>query len=200
MGDNMDLRSGFCVVALAASLALGSSAANSAPVPVFNPPSTIDGITWSVSPSNYLNSAYYHGNITPQDPSDIGTVLSDWFGLNLTLVSFGNCGAAGVSCTNGDHTLNYTGPAANVFGIHIGQAEFAFYYTAPITTLQLLLSGGGGLSNIRTFCSLSSCGDSINQPPTETPLPAALPLFASVIGAGWLAMRRRRKAHEARAA
>jgi hypothetical protein len=209
MGDNMDFRSVFCVAALAASVVLGSSAANSAPVPLysaFDPPSPIDGITWSVTPSNYLHAAYYTDNLTPQDPTYIDTVLSSWFGLTLTLVSNADgCGTGGLACSNSNHTLNYTGAAANVFGIHVGQAEFAFYYTAPITTLQLVLSGTGdalhgiGISNIRSFCSLSSgCGgDNEGPPPTETPLPAALPLFASVIGGGWLAMRRRRKALKA---
>ena len=186
--------------AVAAALALSSFAANSAPLTI-DPSNPIDGITWSVTPSDFLHSAYYDGNVTPQSASNIDTVLSGWFNLNLTLVSQADhCGLGGLSCNDEQSTLTYTGPAANVFGIHIGGGEFAFYFTAPITTLALVLSGATGISDVRAFCSLSSCGDSINQPPTETPLPAALPLFGSVIGAGWLAMRRRRKALQASAA
>jgi hypothetical protein len=189
----------FAISIRAACVWLMLSGSAGAVTVTIDPPSPINGITWTVTPSDFLHAAYYGANPKPQSSAAIDTLLSGWFGLSLTSVAQADyCGANGLKCTNDKHTLTYDGPAANVFGIHIGKGEFAFYYSQPITELVLTLVGGGGISNIRTYCSLGDC-TVLKEGGTPTPLPGALPMFGAVLGGGWLVnrWRKRRKAAEA---
>ena len=115
-------------LALAGALAFAAPAA--ATTVQIDPGSPVDGITWSIVPSaGLLSSAFYNANLTPQDADSVGTVVGGWFGVTLTNVPTGNIDSLA------GNTLVYNGPAANVFAIHIGQAEFAFMYSAAINNI-----------------------------------------------------------------
>jgi hypothetical protein len=160
-----------------------------------NPSSPVDGITWSLSgitpsSSSLLESAFYNDNFTPQSPSSIDTAVSGWFGVTLTNLPTGNSDLSG-------QTFTYGGPSANVFAIHIGQGEFAFLFSAGVAGFTFT-ENGHALSNVRAYCSLSSCAASTNPPDdgpplATTPLPGAGLLMSSIIGLGLGAARLRRR-------
>jgi hypothetical protein len=178
--------------ALGGALALAGALAFAAPAAAttvqLNPGSPVDGINWSINPTaGLLQSAFYNANVTPQDADNIGTIVGGWFGVTLTNVPTGN-----IDSLSGQ-TLTYNGPAGNVFAIHIGQAEFAFLYSAGITNFTFT-EDGKGLSNLRVYCSLSDCTPPDNAPPPgQTPVPGAAWLMGSVVGLGLGAAQLRRR-------
>ena len=102
------------------------------------------------------------------------------------------------------HTVSVTGTGANIFAIHFGSNELIFEFSALLTSFQLTLGcpqghsnceGKHNLSNIIAFDNIPTIPTSGSGDPLATPLPAALPLFASG-GAllGFIGWRRKRKA------
>ncbi len=92
---------------------------------------------------------------------------------------------------------------ANIFAIHFDHQELLVVYSSGISSFSISGLGNGDLSDIVSFCDLSSCdpnqrnggGDS-----QSAPLPAALPLMGSVLGFGYLVSGWRRRRRTALAA
>ncbi len=118
----------------------------------------------------------------------VGTVesfLATYFGGTINPLSGGDCGLGGVTCSGSGAT--YSGTASQLFGIHWGgggpaQPFLGIEFSVAVT--DFTISGfAHGVSFIRSYVD-----------PPATPLPAALPLFASGLGViGLLARRRKRK-------
>ena len=175
------MNSGFARIALALAL-LCSLGPNLAQAAIFHPaPVTIGGNTWSATPS-FIDSWYASNSNTdvgPQNPTNVGNVLGSAFGIPLTFVSGGSCGAGGVGCTSlGDKNNGgtWSGPAATVIGVHFDNQFIAFLFSAGITSFNIL-NLPNGVSNIYAY------------DPVATPLPGALLLMASAL-AGWFGFSR----------
>jgi len=94
---------------------------------------------------------------------------------------------------------------ANIFAVHFDSQELLFVFASGIASFSIsgLITGGansgtGDLSNIISFCDLISCTPNITggPPPGETPVPAALPLFAGGLALFSLLRRRRKQTIE----
>jgi hypothetical protein len=95
---------------IAASVAAGlllSSATNASPLLTLDPSSPIDGKTWTMTPSDFLHSAYYTPNPTPQDSDSVAAFLKTWFSLSSTPTAVSQVD----SYSDGTGTLDYTNSA-----------------------------------------------------------------------------------------
>ena len=157
--------------------------------PALNP---LAGSAWTVTPGYTKSWLSDKPNGPGGDFGGLGaanfeSVLesSAWLNVGLSAAGGGGCSEGGVSCSGGSGS--YSGPAANVFGVHLGGGAgggyvLAFLYPTAITNFAI--SGlPNGVSFIRAF-----------NAPTPVPLPAALPLFATIVaGGGLIAWRRNRR-------
>jgi len=188
-----------------ATIALGLCGACGAHAAVFNP--AIAGYngtfvitdTPNLSPSNSWYSNDPHNDIGSQSAADISTFLTG-LGVTGTIDSVSSMSVGSLT----GHTVSVTGTGANIFAIHFGSNELIFEFSALLTSFQLTLGcpqghsnceGKHNLSNIIAFDNIPTIPTSGSGDPLATPLPAALPLFASG-GAllGFIGWRRKRKA------
>jgi hypothetical protein len=188
--------------AIAALVSLGTSVgANAAtitdPATTFLSTLTISG----VSPSG----ATIVGSVYDTDFGNFGagtveTFLHTYFGGTITQIGGGdcpaNCSQSGSGSNNG---ATYSGVASQLFAIHWGggssdQPFLGIEFSVAVTNFAI--SGfAHGVSFIRSYNGETTTGGGGDNP---TPLPAALPLFASGLGAlGLLGWRRKRKAQAA---
>jgi hypothetical protein len=131
------------------------------------------------------NGAYW--NIELKNPNDGTTLILNTFGIN-------QLGANNFSATTGGTAYLYEGMSHNIFGSWTTTEDFVVDSLAlgswDVTGLTISAGGWGSSTGAATDDI-----DSITLPGTETPLPAALPLFATGLGAmGLFGWRRKRKA------
>ncbi len=155
-----------------------------------------------------VSDSIYNDDFGNFGAAKVKTFVADEFGsvtqTAATLSSSGDCGTAPVTCSSSTtgtgknkktvNSATYSGTAADIFAIHWGgggddQPLLAIEFSSPVTSFTI--SGfDHGVSFIRAFDSV-----------TSTPLPAALPLFATGLGVmGWFGARRKRKSAAALAA
>ena len=181
------------LLAAVCAFAISLGANSGAGAAVFHPATA--GLTgWTATPG-YIDSWYSslaNDDIGEQSPANVEAVLesASWLNIALTFVQGGPCATNGVVCTSGN-TGTYTGPGANVFGIHFDNKFIALLYTTGITSF-FITGLPNGVSNIYAFCSLNSCigGGSGNDP---VPLPAPFILMGTVLAGTYLVGRWRRR-------
>lgn len=173
----------FLVPFAAAPLLLTALSASSATL--FTDITLNPGFTYSPSPANSV--LYFDGNINPQNPTYIQSVVESEFGLlsgSLSLTS--TCDAGGCSNATGLASNSFTSNNPfNYLAIHFGQGELFFYWANPITAFSIegyddIFTGGGGLSNYRAYSNGLSA----------VPVPAAGWLFGSAL-LGLMGLRRK---------
>lgn len=184
---------------LTISLLSGVSIASATPVSPswtqLDPAST--QFSYSPAPANAI--WHFNGNITPQNPVNIRTVVENRFSLtpnSLSLVS--QCDSATSGCSGASATQSYpNGSVTNTFSsvnafnylaIHFGRAQLLFHWINPINEFSFTdLTGRNGfvndLSNYRAYV------DNVSP----IPVPAAAWLFASGLGMFGVARRRVKK-------
>ena len=146
--------------------------------------------TWSVtvdSGISLVESVLYNDSTTPAGPANQGYNAGSGHILDWIVNTAGFTGAGLV--TNGQiTTTSFTDLTADLFGVHFGcgrggPCELVWLFSGNTTFTVNALNG---FSNISAFSDVT---------PSPTPLPAALPLFASALGVvGLLARRRKQKA------
>ena len=130
------------------------------------------------------------GDIGAQNPVNVEAKLESaaWFGMPLTFVGGGACGASPGFANNCSAFENDTqgkggtsNLTANLFGIHFGDNFIAVLYSDAVSGFTI--SGlSNGVSNIYAFNTVS-----------QVPLPAALPMLLSALALlGLFASRRKR--------
>lgn len=165
----------------------------SASAAVYTPaPNSLAGNAWTATPGYTKSWLSDQPNGPGGDFGGLGadnlkSVLesSAWLNVGLAAAGGGGCAEGWVSCSGG--SASYSGPAANVFAVHLGGGRgggyvLAFLYPTAITDFAIS-NLPNGVSFIRAF-----------NVPTPVPLPAALPLFATILaGGGLIAWRRNRR-------
>jgi hypothetical protein len=174
------------LVAVAISVILGMSSPAAA-VTYTGGAGTQADPTWSVTVGtgiSLIESVLYTGSTTPAGPANQGYTSGSGHILDWVQNTAGFTGAGLV--TNGQVTsMSFTGTDADLFAVHFGcgnsgPCELVWLFSGDTTFTVNTLNG---FSNISAF------------DPTPTPLPAALPLFASGLGVlGLLGWRRKRSA------
>ncbi len=149
--------------------------------------SEVTGADWTVTVGtgiSLVGSFLYTGSTNPAGPTDQGYNagsghLLDWI---QNTAGFTDAGLV----TDGQVTsMSFTGTDADLFGVHFGcgkskDCELVWLFSGDTTFT---------VNSLKGFSNISAFSDT-----TATPLPAALPLFASGIGAlGLLGWRRKRK-------
>jgi hypothetical protein len=178
------------ILAGAAVLVLSVNVATSASASIvsYGPdsPITVAGIsgvgTLTFSPDATLIYAVtgtdFNNDFPNQNPSTVASGVQAVFSLSSTPTLEAN----NESLTNPFTETVSPSNAFNYVAIHNAQGEIIFYFSTLQTSFTLSNSAGA-LSNARFFDGVAA-----------TPLPAALPLFATGVGAiGLLGWRRKRK-------
>lgn len=137
------------------------------------------------SPAPAESIWYYDGNIHNQSVSNILNVVSTQFNLaSGVLKPVSSCDNAYGSCTNASdgrggegYSNGFTSDSAyNYLAVHFGQGELLFHWANPIaanTQFKIDMPCGiSGISNYRAYDA---------PPPTPTPIPPAILLFASAL-------------------
>jgi hypothetical protein len=151
--------------------------------------------------------------VAGQAISGTGTITSPLLTgtQSLTLVTLSTPGASGIAGPPGALTYRFGGTDlfgdtayplddyGPIFSVGFGNIGFNFWFNGGTQYQNWLV--GGGIYQLQlgtaTFAECTDCAPA----PSETPLPAALPLFASGLGAlGLFGWRRKRKASAAIAA
>ena len=145
------------------------------------------------TPSPATSIWYYDDNITPQNPTNIGSVTEAQFGLTPGSLSFvsacdrptSGCTGATGGTTTGTYSNTFTSQFAyNYLAVHFGQGELLFHWASNLLPGTVFEIGGlpRGLSNYRAY----------TDNPSEVPLPAAAWLFGSAL-MGFMGFSSRRK-------
>jgi hypothetical protein len=131
------------------------------------------GATFTIGSSNLFFSGNFSGTIWGRDNGTTSDRLQTAYDTNISFVQASGAAPTGVLPVGIETAFAYDFlPASDTFG--------QLLYTFGSRTTNLLFT----LGRIETTVGIS-----------ETPLPAALPLFATVLGgAGFAAWRRKRKA------
>jgi hypothetical protein len=167
-----------------------------APNPIGNPPPAVS--TWTVtSPADLVASYWAFGdshvnipNFPDQGASTIQSGVAAWIGFDPGA----SVGAQTYSGSTGGTLTLGAGVTANIFALHWDSQEMVLVYDVSLSSFTI--SGlDQNLSGITAFndCTDISCATAGGHS-TVTPVPGALPLFATGLGAlGLLARRRKRK-------
>lgn len=142
---------------------------------------------WSTS--GYIDSWYAvpaNIEVGNQSVSNVQSVLQSesWLNASLAFVGGGECWTNGVFCIDQLKGGAYLGEPANVFAIHFDNKFLALLYDDPIW-LFLIAGLPNAVSNIYAFATIEDV--------SAVPLPAALPLFGSVLVGAYLFGRWRRR-------
>jgi uncharacterized protein (TIGR03118 family) len=117
-------------------------------------------------------------------------VLNVPWGMTLAPSNFGSFGGDLLVGNNGDGTINAFNPTTGAFAGTLTGAN-----GIPITNASLLALAFGNGTSFSSDALLFTAGDGLLGEIQATPLPAALPMFGSILGAlGLLEWRRKRKA------
>lgn len=174
-------------VALAAALSIVAFSSANATVIAYGQPG-FPNVT--VTPNTFTQAFYSNSSNTDvgnQSPSNVTSVLSGWFGKNLTFVGGGACGSGSfqngckaVSSPSKGGTSNIAG---SVYGVHFGNNFIAFLYPSQISGFSI--SGlRFGVSNIYVF----------DYKTPEIPVPGAVWLMGSALAGLGLAKRKKKSA------
>ena len=142
---------------------------------------------WAMS--GYVDSWYAvpaNVEVGNQSISNVKSVLesASWLNTSLTFVDGGKCWTNGVLCGGHLKWGVYLGEPANVFAVHFDNKFLALLYEDPIS-LFLIAGLPNAVSNIYAFATVDDV--------PAVPLPAALPLFGSVLAGAYLFSRWRRR-------
>jgi hypothetical protein len=209
----------YCFAAAFLTAALSASAANASTYSPYNASGGFDGIVsisdtltngtvdtgfGDVLESWYVNPTGNGSAIPNQNASDIASFFTNQ-GASVTTAE--EVSGMSQSSLSGD-SITETGTGADLFAIHFDSQELLFQFNYLVTSITISLScptsakcdATNALSNIYAFDD-----GTFLSPPTKTvaatPLPAALPLFASGLGAmGLFGWRRKRRNAATRAA
>jgi hypothetical protein len=167
-----------------------------APNPIGAPPPAVS--TWTVSsPADLIASYWAFGDSTTNIPNfpnqgaaTIQSGVAAWIGFDPGA----SVGAQTYSGSTGGTLTLGTGVTANIFALHWDSQEMVLVYDVSLSSFTI--SGlDQNLSGITAFsdCTDTSCATAGGHS-TGTPIPGALPLFASGAGLlGFFGWRRKRK-------
>lgn len=165
---------------------LVSSYASAATWSILNPSNP--GFSYSVNPATDIR--FFDGNINPQNPVNIKSVIETQFGIGAGALTFASgCDSATSACTNATggasgNTNTFTSDIAfNYLAVHFGRAELLFYWDNPITNFSFTDTQNAfrGVSNYRAY------SDGLSA----VPVPAAGWLLGSAL-VGFMGLRRRK--------
>ncbi len=175
--------------ALVAAFSLAAAGAADATVIAYGQPG-FPNVT--VVPNTFTQGFYStqsNVDVGNQSPANVENVLESWFGLKLSFVGGGACGASptyqnGCTAFNPGGNSNKGGIsnlAGRVYGVHFGNRFITFLYPGTISGFQI----GElrfGVSNIYVFDAKTP----------EIPVPGAVWLMGSALAGLGLAKRRKK--------
>jgi hypothetical protein len=177
--------------AIAAALSIAAFSTANATVIAYGQPG-FPNVT--VVPNTFTQGFYStqsNVDVGNQNPTNVEQVLEGWFGLNLSFVGGGACGASPTvqnGCSafdNGGGNSNKGGTsnlAGRVYGVHFGNRFITFLYPGTISGFKI----GElrfGVSNIYVFDARTP----------EIPVPGAIWLMGSALAGLGIAGRRKKK-------
>ena len=177
-----------CLVALLLGFAFFTAGAQAAYVQLAPGPQANDGsidlppagFSATYSPFSSISSIWFNGSVSPQSPTSVAASITSQFGGSLALVAQNDSFSSG--------TISLASGSFDVLAVHLGGSgggnELLFFFNAPVSSFDVMTFSQGGSNNLSNFRAYST---------GVVPVPAAVWMFASGLGALLGRARRKRR-------